>query len=116
LRGAGDLGTTSIYKTSRRTTEAGCVVLASTIRSIQSFPKAAIEKRCHSGRDAIGAEQDNCLAANTEFSAKALFGENPPSSTELLRRAAETHREVANLLSEHPRNDDGVILLVHLRG
>jgi hypothetical protein len=83
---------------------------------MQPFPKAATERRYQSERDAISAEQNRCLAANTEFSAKPLFGESPPSSTELLCRAAETHREVANLLSEHPRNDDGVILLVHLRG
>ena len=36
--------------------------------------------------------------------------------TELLRRAAETDRGVASLLSVHPRNADGAILLVHLRG
>jgi hypothetical protein len=50
-------GTALIYETNRRTTEAGCVALRSTKRSIQSFPKAATEKRYQSGRDAISAEQ-----------------------------------------------------------
>jgi hypothetical protein len=36
--------------------------------------------------------------------------------TELLRRAAEIDPEAASLLSVHPRNVDGAILLVHLRG
>jgi hypothetical protein len=66
-------------------------------------------------RNAISAERDNCLAARTEFSAKR-FVDRPPASTELSRRAAETDPEAASLLSAHPRNVDGVILLVHLRG
>jgi len=37
---------------------------------------------------------------------------SPPSSTELLCRAAETDPEAASLLSAHPRNVDGVTLLL----
>jgi hypothetical protein len=54
--------------------------------------------------------------AHTEFSAKQFFADPPPSSTELLRRAAETDPEVASLLSVHPRNVDDAILLVHPLG
>ena len=50
-----------------------------------------------------------------EFSAKQFFADRPPASTELLRRAEETDPEAASLLSEHPRNVDGAILLVRLR-
>ena len=39
-----------------------------------------------------------------------------PASTQLLRRAAEIDPEAASLLSEHPRNVDGAILLVRLLG
>jgi len=67
-------------------------------------------------RIAISAEPDNCPAARTEFSAKQFFADRPPSSTELLLRAAETDPEAASLLSAHPRNVDGAILLVHLLG
>ena len=42
-------------------------------------------------------------------SAKQFFADHPPSSTELLRRAAETDPEVASLLSVHPRNVDAAI-------
>jgi hypothetical protein len=51
-----------------------------------------------------------------EFSAKQFFADRPPASTELLPRAAETDPEAASLLSEHPRNVDGAILLVHPLG
>ena len=61
--------------------------------------------------DAISAEQ---LALN--LSAKEFLADRPPASTGLLRRAAETDRGVATLLSVHPRSVDGAILLVHLRG
>ena len=54
------------------------------------------------------------LALN--FSAKEFFADCPPASIGLLRRAAETDREAANLLSVHPRSVDGAILLVHLLG
>ena len=46
-------------------------------------------------RNAISAEPDNC--PRTEFSAKQFFADRPPSSTELLRRAAETDPEAASL-------------------
>jgi hypothetical protein len=39
------------------------------------------------------AEPDNCL----EFSTKPFFADRPPSSTGLLRRAAETDHEAASL-------------------
>jgi hypothetical protein len=51
-----------------------------------------------------------------EFSAKQFFAGRPPASTELSQRAAETDPEAASLLSEHPRNVDGAILLVRLLG
>jgi hypothetical protein len=44
-----------------------------------------------------------------EFSAKEFFADCPVASTALLRRAAETDRGVASLLSVHPRNADGAI-------
>ena len=51
---------------------------------------------------------------HTQVSARQFFADRPPASTELLRRAAETDPEVAILLSVHPRNAGGAILLVHL--
>jgi hypothetical protein len=65
--------------------------------------------------DAISAELDDRLAARTEFHAKK-FLLTVRLLTELLRRAAEIDPEAASLLSVHPRNVDGAILLVHLRG
>jgi hypothetical protein len=67
-------------------------------------------------RDAISAEPDSCLAVRTEFSAKQFVGDHLPASNELLCRASETDHEAASLLSVHPKNADGAILLVHLRG
>jgi hypothetical protein len=65
-------------------------------------------------RDVRAASEDsNGLSL---VSAKQFFAGRPPSSTQLLRRAAETDPEAANLLSGHPRNADGAILLVHLFG
>jgi hypothetical protein len=40
-------------------------------------------------------------------SAEQFFGDRPPSSTALLRRAAETDLEAASFLSVHPRSVDG---------
>jgi hypothetical protein len=52
-------------------------------------------------------------ASKHRISAEQFFAD-PPLATEPLRRAAETDREVASLLSEHPRNVDDAILLVRL--
>jgi hypothetical protein len=52
----------------------------------------------------------------TKVSAMRFVADHPPSSTELVRRAAETDPEVTSLLSVHPRNADGAILLVHRLG
>jgi hypothetical protein len=51
-----------------------------------------------------------------EFSAKQFFAGFRQASIGLLRRAAGTDPEAASLLLAHPRNVDGVILHVHLRG
>ncbi len=51
-----------------------------------------------------------------EFSAKQFFADRWSASTELLRRAVEIDPEATSLLSRHPRNVDGAILLVRQRG
>jgi hypothetical protein len=97
-----------------------CLLLWSLRLSRERFcPRTRIAVRVPQqsvSRNAISAERDNCLAARTEFSAKQFFADRPPSSTELLLRAAETDPEAASPLSAHPRNVDGAILLVHLLG
>jgi hypothetical protein len=66
-------------------------------------------------RDAVSAKPKNWLAVCIEFSAKQFFAERPLASTGLSPRAAETDREVASLLSVHPRSADVAILLFHLQ-
>jgi hypothetical protein len=81
------------------------------------------------GMEAVGCTATICFARRYQrrarmtvwqlalnFSAKEFFADCPPASIGLLRRAAETDREAANLLSVHPRSVDGAILLVHLLG
>jgi hypothetical protein len=61
------------------------------------FAKVRLKPALRMARNAISAEPDNYSAARTEFSAKQFFADRPPSSTELLCRAAETDREAASL-------------------
>jgi hypothetical protein len=73
-------------------------------------------KRSHQRRGVGRGSRDPTIAnTSTRLSAENFFHRSP-ASTGLLRRAAETDREAANLLSVRPRNADGAILLVHLLG